>query len=235
MDELKQRILNSSHLAKTDKDFLIASLPQLNKLELLKLEQNLIAGNKPILLNQLDLIKQKYYQSLPKQTGSDPISKFVEKFVPKKEKKPLSYSIFSKPALLGSATPKAINTNAPQPRSLQEFTDPAQLKYLHPIMIDDLGQDGFEQKFSQFFSKIGDQFGQIDDILTRRNYFLTYMQSPLFSAYVSSGLTALKHEELKPRKISLNLLYQIDQRYLNSRQFKNAALLTNHLKTLCIL
>jgi hypothetical protein len=234
-DDLIKLIQSSDYLQKIDKDYLIAILPQLEKLEVLRLKQNLAAKKAPVLLKQLDSIRQRYQQSQNKKANPDPISKLVERFVPKKEKVPLSYSIFSKPDYLGSPTPKAVATQVQPIKQLMDIKDPAQLKLLSPQLLDTLNQEGFEQKYNQFVGHLSSLFSRIDDIPTRRNYFLNYMQSSLFTAYLSTGLTAMKHEELKPRKISLNLLYQIDQKYLNSRQFKTVAMLTNHLKALCVL
>lgn len=62
---------------------------------------------------------------------------------------------------------------------------------------------------------------------------MNFLQSPLFSGYLNTGLTALRHPELEPSKIILNLLYQIDSNYLNNKQFVQAATVSNHLRGLC--
>jgi hypothetical protein len=232
---LVQLINQSTSLSLRDKEFLVASVPTLDRLENLRLRQNLTAGNTPVMLQQLELIKQKYNQAQQQESRPDPISKIVERFIPKKEKLPVSISFFAKPYVLGSTAPQAVQSQVQVPSTLQEITDPAQLRYLNQGLIEQLSQSGSEQKLNEFLANLASMFQRIDDIGMRRNYFMTYMQSSLFTAYIGSGLTALKHEELKPRKISLNLLYQIDPKYLNTRQFKTAAVITNQLRTLCVI
>lgn len=230
-EQLKAQILANSHLTDKEKTFLISSLPQLDKLETLKLTQNLASGNVPFLLKQVSWIKNQYQSELDKEKPStDPISKIVRNIFPPKERKPVSFSLFSKPDRLGSKPSVAITSPAPAITSLLEITDPAQLKYISPLMIDDIENTNFQQELIRFLKKCELLFQKIDSIETKRNYFLTYMKSPLFSSYISTGLTAMKHDELKPRKISLNLLYQIDSKYLNSKQFKIASQITSHLR-----
>ena len=230
---LQALIQNTPFLTPSDKSFLMEKAPLMSPLDKLKLRQSLDTGVAPAILQQLQLVRAKFFdQEIPKQP--DAISKVINAVIPPKPKKVISYSILSQNQLLGGPTPQAVTAdNVPLINNLSEFSHPAQLSQLHPNHINFNLNDNSEQIIQQFFKKLDSLFGKIPSLNVRRCYFMNFLQSPLFGGYLNTGLTALRHPELEPSKIILNLLYQIDSNYLNNKQFTQTASISNHVRNLC--
>jgi hypothetical protein len=231
--QLIELINKTPFLSQGDKNFLIDKLPQLSALEKLKLRQSLSAGMAPPILQQLQLMRAKFFEKeAPK--APDPITKVLNNIMPQKPKKILNTSILTQPNLLGGPIPQAIRgEKAVEFRSLAEFSSPAQLGLLNSSHVSFNINDNVEQIIQNFLQKLTQMFNQIDNVNLRRSYFMNFVQSPLFSSYLNTGLTALRHPELEPSKIILNLLYQIDPHYLNTKQFQHTSVICHHLRTLC--
>jgi hypothetical protein len=234
MDALIQSlILKTPFLSAGDKSFLSEKVPMMSPLDKLKLRQSLETGVAPAILQQLQLTRAKFFdQEIPKPP--DAISKVINAVLPPKPKKVISFSILSQNQLLGGPTPQAITTDkVPAINTLADFNHPAQLSQLQPKHITFNINDNGDQILQTFLKKLDTLFAGIPNLNVRRCYFMNFLQSPLFSGYLNTGLTALRHPELEPSKIILNLLYQIDSNYLNNKQFVHAATVSNHLRGLC--
>jgi hypothetical protein len=55
----------------------------------------------------------------------------------------------------------------------------------------------------------------------------------MYTAYMNTGITALKNPDIEPRKIILDTLHQANRIYLNASQFEMASIITNHIRHLC--
>lgn len=231
--DLIQAINQTPFLSDGDKSYLISKLDQLNPLEKLKLKQSLQAGMAPPVLQQLQIMRAKFYQDeAPKK--DDLLTRMAHSVIPQKAKRVLSKSILNQPQVLGGPVPQAITDEVVnQFNTLDEFTQLSQLRLLNAGHVTfDLNQNG-EQLLQNFLFRLTKIFEQIPDVNLRRNYFMNFLQSPLFGAYLNTGLTALRHPELEPANIILNLLYQIDGNYLNNKQFSFAARVSTHIRSLC--
>jgi hypothetical protein len=91
-----------------------------------------------------------------------------------------------------------------------------------------------DQVVQRFLEYLSEMFDSIGNNAVRRAYYMNFLESPLFSAYMSSAITALKRDELQPRSIALNLLNQVNNQFLNLKQFTHAAMISNHLEESCV-
>lgn len=231
--QLQALIQNTPHLSAGDKSFLLEKIVMMSPLDKLKLRQSIETGVAPSILQQLQLTRAKFFdQEIPKPI--DAITKVINSVMPPKPKKVISFSVLSQPNLLGGPVPQAVTTDKVSTiQNLSQFNNPAQLSQLHPSHISFNINDNADQTIQSFLNQLDNVFEKIPSLNIRRCYFMNYLQSPLFSGYLNTGLTALRHPELEPAKIILNLLYQIDPNYLNTNQFVQAAKISNHLRGLC--
>lgn len=235
MDQLLvESIQNSNFLANGDKDFLVARLSLMSPIEKLKLKHNLQSGQIPEVLQILQLIRTKFFES-EKAKEPDILTKVAQTIFKPEKPKPISSSLLSQPNLLGTvAVQPIIRRNAQPFHNLSEFESLDQLFLVSAEHLT-LTISNWEQVFHTFLEKLDYLFGQIGSIQNQRSYFMSFLQSPLFGNYINTGLTALRHPELQPISIILNTLYQIDNKNLNKEQFKFAATLCNHIRGLCSL
>lgn len=234
MDEHLTQLITSTYLLSPgDKSFLLDKLSQMSPFDKLKLKQSLMHGQAPAILQSLQLMRAKFFESeMPKK--QDMISQIAATVLPKKPKKVLSASILTQPSILGGPIPQAPRNNNVRPlHSLSDFQDPNQLLMLNNNHVTFGLNDNVDQIVQNFLLKLDQVFENIDNINMRRNYFMSFLQSQLFSSYLNTGLTALRHPELEPAKIILNLLYQINPNYLNNKQFRQAAIISSHIRSLC--
>jgi hypothetical protein len=140
----------------------------------------------------------------------------------------------TQPNILGGQPPQAIRGENIRPlQRLEEFYHPGQLSMLSTNHINFGLNTNTEQIIQNFLASLTDVFSRIDNVNLRRSYFMNFIESSLFVSYINTTLTAFRHPELQPPKIILNLLYQINQQYLNNKQFQVAAVISNHLRNLC--
>jgi hypothetical protein len=226
-------ITKTPFLSPGDKSFLIEKIKQMNALDKLKLQQSLTHGQPPDILQSLQLIRAKFFES-EKPKEPDLITKFTSAILPKKPPKVVSTSILTQPQVLGTPPPQAITgENIKNLDSLSEFYHPAQLSLLSARHVTFGLNDNPDQITQNFLKNLDKIFDKITNVNVRRGYFMNFIQSPLFGSYINTGLTALRHPELQPSNIILNLLYQINPNYLNNRQFTQASIISNHLRGLC--
>lgn len=229
---LVELISNTTFLSQGDIQFLLERVKDMSALEKLKLQQSLVHNQAPAILQSLQLMRAKFFEG-ETEKKPDLITKITSALIPKKPKKPVSTSILTQPYYLGSEPPLAIkDTSVSSLNSLNEFYHPFQLSFLNSSHINfSLNQNG-DQITQSFLNKVDETFEKIESISVRRSYFMCFLQSPLFAAYMQTGLTALRHPELEPSKIILNLLYQINPSYLSNKQFSQAATISNHIRGL---
>jgi hypothetical protein len=236
--EINHLIQGSPFLNESDKAFLIANLNRLSPLDKLKLKQNIMTGMIPPVMQQINILKQnlkeRFVETENPQKQEDMLSKLAAKLSKEKPKPLLSASVLSNPAILGGAIPKPLPPQKVPPiNHLHEISHPFQLSMLGNRHIDfGINEDG-DQIVRIFLDKTGQIFDGIESVEVKRNFLMNYLQSELFKNYLNTGLTALRHPELEPHKIILNLLHQINRSYLNTTQFTHAAAITNNLRIFC--
>ncbi|MEM1312624.1 MAG: hypothetical protein AAGF07_04130 [Patescibacteria group bacterium] len=230
---LAELIAKTPFLSPGDKSFLAEKIKQMNALDKLKLQQSLTHGKPPDILQSLQLIRAKFFES-EKPKEPDLITKFTSAILPKKPPKVVSQSILTQPQILGTQPPQAVTgENIRNLAVLSEFYHPAQLSMLASRHVTFGLNDNDDQIIISFLKNLDKVFDKITNVNVRRGYFMNFVQSPLFGSYINTGLTALRHPELQPANIILNLLYQINPNYLNNKQFTQASVICNHLKGLC--
>jgi len=234
--ELQTLIQQTPLLQPDDKNFLIAVAGSISPLDKLKLKQALTAGLADFAQQYVQSMRQQFNQT--QESRQQQNTGLTARFAPQQNtpQQILSQSILSQPNILGANPPQAIpGQNVPSLKSLSMFSHPGQLSFLHPEHVTFPIDQNAEQSMQNFLKKMDQVMLAIEDINQRRGYFMNFMKSPLFSAYVNTGLTALRHPELEPAKIILNLLHQINPNYLTNKQFQYAAVVSNHLRGLCAL
>jgi hypothetical protein len=224
-------INDSINLAPSEKEFLVSKLDEIKPLDRLKVQKDLQAGIRPELLESLLILRNQF---IKKETPTKPdlFTKIAQVINPPKAKKILSSSVINNTTYLGSNPPLPILSKQINLASIEQFSDLSQLNSLVPNLVTFEINDSGEQKLLQFFQKLDDLFLHAHDINEKRSYFMNFLQSPLYLAYMDTGLTALRHPEITPSNIILNRLQQIDQKYLNTRQFQIAARTTGHIRSL---
>jgi hypothetical protein len=151
-----------------------------------------------------------------------------------KPPEPVTQSIMTQPQILGGPAVQPVRNQPVGPlNTLEDFTHPAQLSQLHARHITFDLNTNTDQVVQRFLDYLSDMFNSIENTTVRRAYYMNFLESPLFSAYMSSAITALKRDELQPRSIALNLLNQVNNQFLNLKQFSHAAMISNHLRNLC--
>lgn len=233
MDEIKNLIDKNNFLNAGDKDFLYQQLTTMNPIDKLRLKHSLLNNQQPAVLQNLQLIRDKFNQrETPK--SPDLLTRVVQKVFKPASPKIVSVSFLNQPVLLGGYVPKApVFQNIQSLMKLKEIISLSQLRTVTANHINFTLNDNAELEIQSFFDKIETLLDKFNDINERRNQYMYFISSPLFNSYIETGLTALRHPELQPTSIILNTLYQIDSKYLNGKQFRFASAINNHLRSLC--
>jgi hypothetical protein len=227
-----QLIQESQFLGAGDKEFLSSKVDSLSPLDKLKLQKNLMNNQAPALLEDLQIMRNNFFQQeVPKKP--DLFSKIAQVINPPKPQKVLSHSILYNESYLGSQPPRPFDAPRVQLNTFGDFSSLNQLNSLAPNLLQVNLSDNGDQALREFMDKLDDLLAPIQDINIKRNYFMTFLQSPLYAAYTDTGLTALRHPEIQPASIIFNRLQQIDPKYLNKRQFQSASKISAHLRQLC--
>lgn len=241
----------SGFITNQEKEFLLANLERLSPLEVLKIKRSILAKSREEFENEYkkvfsriseNRIAKVIVESQP-LLRADPVDdkivesekniKEIKNTAPNNQSKVLmSESLLLNEFHLGHGKVSAIIKTADKLTSLHTITS---LDQLHQISIKhiDFGlDDNAEQQIQLFFQEIKKLFLAVDDIEVKRSYLLTFLQSPLFGAYLNTGLTALQHPEIKPSAIILNTLHKNNEQYLSKKQFQYAALITGQIRKL---
>jgi hypothetical protein len=242
MDNLKLQIQNTNLISPNDRNFLLSIVDTLVPIERVKLEQAFLQSQVAVILQFLNQFRARQIsnnqnQASPQQMNNNPnlFQKAVNFFKPQPEVNlPVHQSLLIDENYLGMPPVKAkIVQNQINLDSLSNLQDLSQLQLLTPEHIYFNLNQNFEQEINSFLNILDKSFEKIEDISQRRVYLMNYIQSKLFNSYISTGLTAMKHPELQPSKIILNLLHQINPVFLNNSQFRHATIITNHIRGLC--
>ena len=226
-------INKTPYLSPGDKSFLVEKLPQMNPLDKLRVRNSVTSGQAPAILQVLQIMRAKFYQKeIPPKPNL--IEKVVQAILPPKPKVAVAHSVLTQTNFLGGTIPKPIRDDKVKPfNSIGELYNPVQLAFLNAKHITFDLNSNTEQIIQNFLETLTEAFSKVENVDLKRCYFMNFVQSPLFKSYVNTGLTALRHPELEPAKIRLNLLYQINTNYLNNKQFQFASIICNHLRNLC--
>jgi hypothetical protein len=230
--EIVELINKSPILSAGDKGFLVSIIDEISPLQRLKLEGSLMANTAPELLTVIQNMRGAFFKQEIKPQP-DFITKIVQKIAPAAPKKIYGHSVLSQPVYLGGNIPHAPQTPKVAVQSLANFSSLTQLNSLTPYHITFGLNDNSEQILRIFFTKLDELFEEIHDIEARRGYFMLFLQSVLYTAYMDTGLTALRHPEITPSQIVLNRLQQIHPKYLSTVQFQISTKVCAHLRMLC--
>lgn len=219
-------------LNREDKTYLSQTLVKLNPLEKLKLKNTLDSEDSVALRSMVELIKIKFPPIAKQNTGFfGKISQFIN---PPKPQKIVSASILSTPATLGGPVPTPFAMrNVSQLQNTDQFFDLAQLAMLDQSHFVNGTEQQEDVNLQKFLEKLDNMFDQIADTQVKRSYFASFVTSPMFNAYMNTGLTAIRHPEIEPREIILNTLHMTNNNYLDKRKFEIASIVTNHLRHQC--
>lgn len=220
-------------LNNSDKDYLFHIFGQLSTLEKFKLKSSLSINDTKSILVFLQLLKLKFPIAV-KVKGDSIFDKIGEFISPTPELKPVSESILTKSSEIGSSIPRPlVPKNKIELNDLNNFTSLEQLLIIRPEHLFVVNKDQSEIVMQRFLGKLDQMFETINSMDFRRNWLATFLQSPLFTAYINTGITALKNPDIEPRKIILDTLHQANKIYLNNSQFEMASIITNHIRHLC--
>ncbi len=181
--------------------------------------------------NQQNTSQNQLSQSPEEKKGF--LEKVVSAITPEKKPVIVAESILTSSSYLGSQPPRAIQSpNLPPLQRIDQIVHPSQLSLVDNEHVNFSMDSSSEQIIRSFMSRTEEIFSRIDSVDLRRGFFMNFVQSNLLRNYILTGLTALKRQDLQPRKVVFNLLHQIDPNYLNTRQYQITADITNHLKNL---
>lgn len=231
--EILANLKTTTAINSEDKFFLGEILTRLTPLEKFKLRTALNSDQTNSLLTFIQLVKLKFpQQSKPKQTGL--LGKINQLINPPKIQKIVSPSILSQPNAIGGPIPTAPQfASIPIFDKTDNFTSLSQLQTLNVSHLINSTEDQEDLALQKFLKRLDVMFDKVSDTQLKRGYLASYLQSPIFSAYLNTGMTALKHPEIEPRETILNTLHTANNNYLNKKKFEITSIITNHIRHLC--
>jgi hypothetical protein len=239
-DVLLEQLSASSILQDSEKEFITTRLDKFDHLDKFKLKRYLAINDEKNIKETFRIIrdkilreeKEKEYLS-QQSTAKKGASGMFDKIAPKQQStEPLSFSLLSDTKFLGHVIPKPPEVRGQPFKILSDFSNLDQLSLLEPSHVTFSLDDNVKLLIKGFFDRVEDLFDDISTLEEKRGYFRLFMRSTLFNSYLNTGITALRHTEIQPRKIALNLIYQTDPIYLNSNQFEHASSISKLLKQL---
>ncbi len=240
-DVLIEQINSSSILQDSEKDFIITRLNKFDHLDKFKLKRYIAINDEKNIKETYRIIrdklireeKEKEYLSQTSSGKKGAASQVIDKLSSRQESsEPISISLLSNQHFLGHDIPKPPEVRGQPFKILRDFSNLDQLSLLEPSHVTFSLDDNVGLLIKEFHDIIIDLMEDIPTIEERRGYFRLFMRSSLFNSYLNTGITALRHVEIQPRKIALNLIYQTDPIYLNSNQFEHVSKLSKLLKQL---
>lgn len=227
-------IQKSPILMGPEKNYLIDKVPAMGPLDKLKTKKNLMMNTTPELILEFRKTREKFIENEKKgqaEANQDQSNKFFQ--AKPKPKKVISHSILGNPGFLGGPSPRPKSQPFLQTKTLNDIKNPNQLNSLIPPHVSFSINENSKQMVRIFVDKITGQIKSLQSPNEKRNYLALYLQSPLYRAYINTGLTALKHPEIKPANTILNTIQKIDRRFLNRKQFELASEITQAIRTSC--
>jgi hypothetical protein len=227
-------IKKSPILVPPEKDFLIEKISVLGPLEKLKMKKAILANTTPDIIIEFRKTREEFITLEKKELANNqPIqATFTSKLfsTQPKIKEVLAHSILANSDYLGSPIPHPPQIPQQNINSLNEFTSLKQLNSLNSNHVSFNPDENSDQIIRNFMNKIATEFGTIANPLEKRNYFTLFLTSPLFRMYINTGLTALKHPEIKPANTILNTMQKIDRNFLNRKQFENVSTISSGIR-----
>ena len=231
---LQDIIKNSPIISDSEKRILLQELNKYTPMEKLKLRKDLLQNIVPIEIVKLRQTKDQF-EKIENPGEPDILTKISNKFSPPKKKPLLSTTVLQKTHIIGSSEPKANQ----QPRvNLAGLDKLTKLEELNSLTINHISfniNDNSQQIIQNFLNQLTNLFNKIENIDQKRSYLMDFLQSPLFLAYLNTGITALRHPEIQPSRVILNSLNHINTKYLNNKQFQVAAKISGHIRSLVAL
>ena len=231
---LLELIQNSPILLDFEKAYLAEKIPVLGPLDKLKSKKALMANMTPEVILKFRKTRQEFVEAEKAESEAQAKAAANKQgffAATPKPKEILAHSILANSGIIGTPSPRPPQV-PPQPiSSLEGVASLNQLNSLTPQHVNfGVGLNG-GQTVRKFLEVVGGEFDKIPDPFQKRNYFALFLASPLFRAYLNTGLTALKHQEIKPRNTVLNTMQRIDPRFLNRTQFEYAAEISSGLRS----
>ena len=242
-DMLIEAIKSSSIFQDQEKEFIISRMKRFDHLDKFKLKRYLLVNDEKTVRETYRIIRDKLLREekekefLSQTTGNSNVNQakvFFDKYGPKSDRpqSPVSLSILSDVDFMGHEIPMAPQVRGQPFKNLEFFSTLDQLCLLESNHVTFGMEDNVPIIIQKFLNKLTTLFDELEDIMIKRSYFRLFMRSALFNNYLNTGITALRHTEIQPRKIVLNLIYQTDPIYLNSNQFEYTSTISQHLKNL---
>lgn len=233
-------IKSTTILSTTEKEFVLTRLTKFDHLDKFKLKRYLLINDERTVKEIYRSIRDKIIreeagiQFLESQKGGNKNQKLVEKLTPKPDTRnvPVASSVLSDIDYLGHEIPLPPQVRGEPFKELVFFSSLNQLSLLESSHVTFSLDDNAIVLVQKFLNRLTELFGREVELKDKRSYFRLFMRSPLFNCYLNTGITALRHKEIEPRKIVLNLIYQTDPIYLNYNQFEYIAIISNHIKEL---
>jgi hypothetical protein len=229
--QLIEAIKSTAIFQPQEKEFLITRIAKCDHLDKFKLKRYLMINDEKTVRETYRIIRDKILREEKDQeytqanlNKNNKAKLVLDKFAPRvvKDKDPVSTSILSSIDYLGHEIPQPPQLRGQPFKLLEHFSSLAQLSLLESSHVT----------FTLDDNRLTSLFDKLDNINEKRGYFRLFMRSSLFNSYLNTGITALRHTEIQPRKIALNLIYQTDPIYLNSNQFEYTSIISEHLKNL---
>jgi hypothetical protein len=118
--------------------------------------------------------------------------------------------------------------------AVHNLDDPRQILLLEPRHVSFGLQDNPDRSMYRFVQSLTKLIAKNHSLTTKRSLLMSYLKSPLFYAYISTGLVGIQ-VKYHHNKVALNKISEENSKYLNAKQFKYAAILTSEIRGLCAL
>jgi hypothetical protein len=240
-DQLLELIKTTNIFQEAEKEFIKTRISKFDHLDKFKLKRFLMINNEQVVRETYRIIRDKILREekeveylAANQQAIGKAKDIVTKLTTKSDKpsEPVSESLLSNIDYLGHEVPQPPQLRGQPFDNIEHFAQLAQLSLLEAKHVTFSLDDNVGVIIQKFLNKLTKLIDDIQDINVKRGYFRLFMRSSLFNCYLNTGITALRHTEIQPRKIALNLIYQTDPIYLNSNQFEYTSLISEHLKNL---
>lgn len=240
---LTELLKNTGALKDHEKDFLISRIGKFDHLDKFKIKRFLMIDDQVAIKDTYKVIRDKFLKqeatsssevAIPGVTNvTDAARNIAKKMVTRDASGvPISASLLGNITYLGGVIPNPPQVKGKTLDSLEYFSSLDQLSQLDRNHVTFSLDENTAVILQSFLKKITSLFESIDDVTKKRGYFRLFMRSALFNAYLNTGITALRHTEIQPRKVVLNLIYQTDPTYLNAKQFEHTSTISAYLKAL---
>ncbi len=116
--------------------------------------------------------------------------------------------------------------------NVQDLEDARQILLLEPRHVSFGIQENPERNIYRFVQNLTKLIAKNHSITLKRSLLMSYLKSPLFYAYISTGIVGI-NVKYHHNKVALNKISEENNKYLNAKQFKYAAIITSEIRGLC--